>query len=216
MKKTGSIRTISSALLALASSVLTDLVYGEISNAGYEMQFVDGKVILEQVNELGFGIRVLAIGIVFFATWLLLFTVRWCFPQLVKRIVYRNKHNYTKDRVYSNFVLAESILLETGRMIKAEPNTTIFYAKEIGKVVTSLYNTFCPPKKRLSRVIKATFRTGVAGDFDQRISPYEYFALIDVAEEQLTALTAASEDSMLKDDCKRLCDQLNELRSINQ
>lgn len=65
MKKTESIRAISSALLALASSVLTDLIYGELSNVSYEVRFIDGITLVEQTNELSFGIRLLAIGAVF-------------------------------------------------------------------------------------------------------------------------------------------------------
>lgn len=216
MKKTESIRAISSALLALASSVLTDLIYGELSNVSYEVRFIDGITLVEQTNELSFGIRLLAIGAVFFTIWTFLFIVRWCFPQLIKRMTYRNKQNYTKRDVYLNYVSAKSILAETMRNTQTESLTAIFYSKEIESAVTLLYNTFCPSKKRLCRVVKATFRTGTVGDFEQRISPYEYLAVINVAENLLMTLKCANKDSMLQEDCKMLYRQLEQLKKVGE
>lgn len=214
MKKTDSIWAMSSALLALASSVLTDLLYGELSNARYEGQLIGEKISLVQINSFGFWTRFFAIGFLFFATWIILFIFRWFFPKLINRVKYRNKKSYTKSKVYVDFMTAKNILIETANKIDAEPDHVILYTEKIGGAIVQLHDTFCPQKQMLKRVVRASFRTETITDFGQRISPYEYLAAVDMASRLLRHLETTSDDAMLHANCQSLCHQLEELRAI--
>ena len=218
MKKADSVWAMSSALLALASSVLTDLLYGEISGTRYEGQLSGERLTLEEIGDFDFKTRLLYISFLFFVTWTVLFVIRWCLPRLVRRLQYRNKQSYTREKVYSDFILAKTILAETRRTDKLEPKNILLYSEKIGGAITLLYSTFCPHKKRLELVVKNSFRTGLICDFGQRISPYEYYAVIRVAYELLSDLSqmGAKEEAgeILRSDCARLCKQLEELKVV--
>lgn len=214
MKRTDSIWAMSSALLALASSVLTDLLYGELSNARYEGCLIDEKITLEQINSIDFWTRLGAIGLLFFATWTILFIFRWFFPKLINRVKYRNKKNYTRSKVYGDFITVKEILIETADKVDVEPERIVLYTDKIGDAIVRLHDTFCPQKQKLKRVVKASFRTGTMTDFGQRISPYEYLATIDMANKLLRCLEAANNDIMLQSDCKGLCNQIEDLKAV--
>lgn len=213
MKKPDSIRSTSNALLALASSVLTDLIYGEISDARYEAHYVSNKIVIEQINQLGFLTRLFVIGIIFFVIWMLLFIIRLALPKLIERLMYRNKRSYTKEQVCLNFISAKSTLLTINHIVREEYDRIGYCSKEIGGAITLLYDTFCPQKRRLERVVKSSFRTGSICDFEQRISPYDYFLIIELAKNLVDKLKNSNPDNMLQSDCQRLDDQLKKLKT---
>ena len=207
------------ALSAIASSILTSIIYDEFSSPGYEAICSNGKLQLNQIEEYGFWGKCLLIILIFLLFWTVISLVIPFAHYVLKRFRYRNKRQLRKADILEAYQSSKKDILrlvEKGLLLDGTccNDMKMLYTEEISLIVIRLYKTFCPGKKLLAHLVKSTFRTGeTVYEIGRYISPFEYNELICTVE-KLLGLFADSHNKMLKSDYSNLQKQLNELKQI--
>lgn len=204
---------ISSALYAVASSILTSALYDELSNTTYSIQNDRQGTVIIPVSKLGLESKILITGALFFIIWMLLWVLFSVIPRAVQRIKYRNIEPYSQQEIISQFRSAKQTILS----LQNSSINPVLYADELAAAIRSLYMAFCPGRPELAHTVKAAFRIGnTPDDIGQYISPYDYQAVIDEAEILVSKLREkgyGSIDELLLLDCRELSRKILCLRA---
>lgn len=205
---------ISGGLFAVASSILTNIIYDELSGICYEVSSTGDRVFLVQVSEFTFMQKMGFIGVTFFAIWFVILAVWLFLPKAISQIRYKNIRTYSRKQIVSSYREAKKYIIK----IKDSSNISndiILYTDDIAIAVNTLHKVFCPTKKSLKRIVNSVFRTGATiFDMGQLISPYEYSAVIESADKVLRCLSQYSSSEMLQKDCTKLKQEIIELKEI--
>lgn len=202
---------ISSALYAVASSILTSALYDELSSVSYLLQETRQGRMAIPIGELGLGTKILIIGALFLAIWLTMWILFSVIPRTARRIKYRNIEPLSQQQIISQFKSAKQTILS----LQNSAVNPLLYADELATAIRSLYMAFCPSRPELACTVKVAFRIGdMADDIDQYISPYDYQALIDEAEKLVSRLRGKDDgsDELLHLDCAELSRRIRCLR----
>lgn len=209
------------ALSAIASSILTSIIYDEFSSPGYEVVYSNGKLQLNQIEEYGFWGKCLIILFIFLLFWTVISLVIPLAHYMLKRFRCRNKRQLRKSDILEAYQSCKKDILrlvEKGLLLEGTccNDMKMLYTEEISLIVIRLYKAFCPGKKPLDHLVKSTFRTGkTVYEINRFISPFEYNELICTVE-KLLGLFAGSNDKILKSDYSNLQKQVDELKQITE
>lgn len=204
---------IRDSLFAVASSILTELLYDQLSNSHYEIQNIDQKVVLIQVDEHGLLWKLVFITMLFLSIWALISIV---VPRLIgflDRFRYKNVKKYSTKEVIANYNEVKDDII---RLCNLNSNYfNLLYVDEIAAAINQLYYTFCPQQKQNKRIVISSFRSdSMVDDIGNLISPYEYKILINQAEFLLKIFPTIKGYPMADNDYKILKRRLYELKNI--
>lgn len=191
-----------SALSAVASSVLTDLFYDEISATSYSVIMQGAEPLIVEVDAYPLISKLLIIAGVFLSIWL---TIGILFPLIVGFVKTRC---YKRVKIYSSESICKLYKEETNNVLLITEAVTNFehpnafaatlYISRLMSVVNNLYVIFCSPKSSTRRSITASFRNGGSLDnIDNRISVYEYEELLNEIERLLKLLDLHKQENDL-------------------
>ncbi len=194
---------ISSALYAVASSILTSALYDELSSTSYSIQNTQQGTVITPISELNLWEKMLITAALFLVIWIVLWILFSVIPHITQRIRYRNIAPYSQQQIVTQFRSAKQTIMKL-QSLTVNP---LLYADELAKTIRSLYKAFYQSRPGHAYTIKAAFRTGdMADDIEQYISPYDYQAVIDEAEKlvfKLKEMTSGG-DELLRLDCTDL------------
>lgn len=204
---------IRNSLFAVASSILTELLYDELSNIHYEVQNTGQGVMLIQVDEHGLFWKLMFIIGIFLSIWALISVVIPILIRFLGRFRYRNVKTYTTEFVVANYRNVKANIIKLSKINSNQFN--LLYINEIATTINQLYAIFCPDQKRNKRVVTSSFRDGVTVDnMESRISPYEYQIMINQAESLLEIFPTIQGHPMADNDYEMLKKRLDRLKNI--
>lgn len=176
------INEISSALSAIASGVLTDLICQQFSSTKFEMVAKDSKYIIETIDNFSFTNKLIITLLIFLLLWI---SIAFLFPKLfyiIDRFKMRNKPKYRKQEILKHYFELKDNILKTFMLINSskEPKLYLYelfkYTNELDKMFDSI------PTK----VMKLAFKKRkFSSDIGYNISPYEFRLLITTIENNI-------------------------------
>ncbi len=178
------IKSITNALLAVVSSILTSMIEGFI-NSSYFIETKRGNErVFEQVNEYSFVVQIIITILIFVFIWILLSLVIPYFINIIKRrLNYRTKRIYSDKyiiKVYNDVKKNWIELMDKYGQLDLENNSVNILTSDIFNCVNDLYLVFCNKNSEIQkRTVKSVFRykPGLY-NMHRRISPYEYNSIV--------------------------------------
>lgn len=208
---------ISNSMQAIATGILTDLIYDKFLSASYYEVIFEDKTIhkIVEVNELPLYIQIPIIVLTFFCIWMFLSIIP---PQIQHFMQYR-KYNYkkiknTKDviKLYEeNKQTITSVMQLTNNL----PNDQkLLYLHDIFVCINNLHSIFCSKNSLQITTCKSVFRTTQSINTKVNyLSKYEFLALISIIQSFLDEATKNNTNTMLKADVKGINDMIKELNN---
>lgn len=178
------IKSITNALLAVVSGILTSMIEGFI-NSSYFIETKKGNErVFEQVNEYSFVIQIIITILIFVFIWILLSLVIPYFISIIKRkLNYRTKRIYSDKyiiKVYNDVKNNWIVLMDKYSKLDHEDNSVIILTSDIFNCVNDLYLVFCSKNSKIQKMtVKSVFRNKPElYNIHRKISPYEYNSLV--------------------------------------
>lgn len=209
-----------SEISAIVSSILTNLIYEELTSTEFELITTGEKNLVVQLNDGEFGKRIAVILGIFFCLWFAIYVFVPVFLELVDRVRCHNMKGFKKSKVVSIFERMRKKVIEVSAQfstLSAETSFVLLYSSEIAQIINSMYITFCPRTKHLNKIVKSSFRGGATVyDIGRYISPYEFDALLNELEKLVEVLLASSDSSVLLVDSMALKEEISELKNVTR
>ena len=103
-------------------------------------------------------------------------------------------------------------------MVKENDCACVVIFCDVCLLIGKLYDVFCSGKEQNERVIRNIFRTGsTVNDMNNRLSSYEYLAIIDIIQNTLTlSYNNASQEpgGLFESDYNNMVSRLIELKGV--
>lgn len=209
--------SISNSIQAIATGILTDLIYDKFLSVSYYEVIFEDKTIrkIVEINELPLYIQIPIIVLTFFCTWALLSII----PPKIQHFMQYRKYNYkkiksTKDviKLYEeNKQAITSVIQLTNNL----PNDQrLLYLHDIFVCINNLHTVFCSKNPLQITTCKSVFRsTQSITTKVNHLSKYEFLALFSIVQSFLDETIKNSTDTMLKADIEEISAMIKELKS---
>lgn len=212
---------IASALTAVASGMLTDLIYDIIAAEYFEGQIIDGTIQIIKISQYNTFEKICLIIILFSFSWVLL---SYCIPLISYFINLFRHYNIPKidsEKLLNTYKECKEKIIELQERTQNAINTNNSYIiifSDISLLIIRLHKLFCSGKEQNKNIIKASFRSNsTVNDIDIRISLYEYIAIIDVSQNILQLSykkMPLNIRELLDKDYINICYCINDLKQI--
>lgn len=214
---------IINATSAVASGILTELIYSELSNSYYEKQIINDVETFIEINQTPFWKKFIFILLVFLTIWILISIIIPRTAYLVKSFHRKRKPTYnTKEmtiifnKILENIQNISFALNNNCSRISLE----ILYFDEIATSINRLYAIFCSTNLIQKRTVKIVFRdSSSAAIKDNQISKVEFYYLLCIMDKLLNEYTKTKPNDenlakIFETDITALQDKLEELKEI--
>lgn len=183
-------KTTTTAIYAMASSVLTDILLNFLLDSTYVGQYEDGQIrIVTQGNFATWQIVLLTLGI-FIAFWVLLGNIVPRLLSVLSRLSYRPFKKHRREEVVETYKHVRDDAMRIAEILSTE-SFAIQWQKpflfvDLVKDVKRLTDVFLTTGRKRNLFKRSYFRTGsTIDDIENYISAYEISAMIDFLEELL-------------------------------
>lgn len=212
------IRRLPQALSALTASILTNIIYDEISTSHFERKIQNNNIYFVEVSNYSIYEKLFFLFLLFSILW---FLISMLIPTILKLYSIRKPkkkkqlrkkeilHEYTRIKLHLN------LLLQNIEQIKTLQTSTLTYAEDISICINQLYTVFCPSSNIQKKVVKNVFRTGASiSDIGHAVSIYEYTEIINEAKYLLDNVFSNKENELLLQDYSKLNARIIELKKV--
>ncbi len=183
-------KMIPTAIYAMASSILTELLLDFLMESTYRVQYGNG--LLEIIPQNNFSTwQVIALCIVIFGTiWVCLGVVVPKLLSLLTRLTYRPFRRYHRVAVVSTYNCVRANIMKIAETLLDESlvyqNRNIFLFVDLIKNTKKLTDVFVTPENKRRLFKRSYFRScKTIDDIERYVSPYELSALITLMKDLL-------------------------------
>lgn len=214
---------IITATSAVASGILTELIYSEMSNSYYEKQIINDVETFIEINQTPFWKKIIFILLMFLSIWILISIISPRVVYLFKSIHRKRKPTYnTKEMtiIFNEIMKTIQGISFSFKNSCSVPLSKMLYFDEIATSINKLHAVFSSTNPIQKRTVKFVFRDSNSSTVkDDRISKVEFHILLFIMEELLNECAKEkfnneSIDKMLETDIKAVQGKLNKLKSI--
>lgn len=214
------------AITAVASGIITSLLYDLVSHSSYIIQPKGSHYMLISDNNdtARTFLTICSIFILFFSIWVIITLLIQISSNISKHLVFKKMKNISGYKLANEYAKAkeQTFNLNNNFFYKAKSISDITYIKlhlrDLSIIITSLHVHFYPHNLYQRSHIKHYFRkpehTTII-NIGNTISQYEFQALIELLKKMVEqASSYASEDILIAHDCKEMSWMLNDLTTI--
>lgn len=213
---------IARTLSAVVAGMLTDLLYDMLADEHFEGQILDGVIQINRISEYTTLQRIGIISVLFLALWVFFSYIVPLMSYCLYSLWHHNKPRINNKEVLNTYTECKEkifILRERAQnMVKENDCACVVIFCDVCLLIGKLYNVFCSGKEQNERVIRNIFRTGsTVNDMNNRLSSYEYLAIIDIIQNTLTlSYNNASQEpgGLLESDYNNMVSRLIELKGV--
>lgn len=209
-------------LSAIASGILTNVIYDELFPYYYEKIESSNSIMFIQIEQFNFFEKILIIMTIFFVVWFLLSVIIPFIIKKIKDLSYKKRKVYSKKDImtnYNNINKNVQKLIESNIIILSDENfkyNNTVLASEISNNINNLYKIFCPSKNAQKRIVKSAFRQGnTINDIGKYISHYEFEALLNNIEIIFNSIFQENTNALKENDYNLLKEKIKELKLLN-
>ena len=224
------ISSVSRAIYALTSSVLTTVICDTLSNTQYQAQYNGSPLVFSEVSNNSAS-QISLVILVFCLTWGISTYLIPYIQKLYQRFRY---HNLKPSTAKKMTLLLEQAIKTINYLEPYYNNSTVdnrykasmqqLYSKQLFQTIIQLNNTFCPANKLIAINNRDKFRrigTTTLCDVRRKLSDYELYSVVNVLSLMVDQLQYnANGNPLLNADCIKSKEYLEEILifcdSINQ
>ena len=207
---------ISASLAAVASGIVTNMIYATLVNINYEIKKTNETVILMQKSERNYFMIFIVIAVFCILWWFIYFII----PHLYKYFGYllsRNKPKYKSDYVMVVYKDAKKRLLNLIDSINNKGYDSGLFTYDIAIIIIELHKVICADNDMLKRVIKNTFRKdSELYNMRTHISIYEFEKTVDYIKIYFSKIYDAKFFGQEYQFCKDFKNLQNEIAELEQ
>ena len=208
---------IGAALAAVASGIITNMIYSTLISINYEIEEINGTVVFVQKNLPNY-LMILVIIVIFCILWWFIYFI---IPFLYNYFGYLITHNipkYNGDYVVSMYKKSKKRLLTLMDLIDNKGFDPVLFTYDIAIIIIELHKVFCPGNDILEKVMKNTIRRDSETLYNMKthISIYEIektIIFIDKFFKIIYKIDNFNQDQYCKD-FKKLQIQIEELKQV--
>lgn len=214
------------AITAVASSIMTSLLYDLLSRTSYVMQKDGARYILTPDDSTAKNtiLSIVIIVLLFFFLWGIFTATIQIGVKISRQLRFKEiEHISGKDLVKAlNTAKANTLLLKKGFYDEQSNilniNFVVLHLTELAIIVSSLHAMFVPHNRQRKANIKDYFRqpnrSTIIG-ITNGVSKYEFMALIELLYKMTNDISSCSlQDELMTKDCSEMLAMLNELKEI--
>lgn len=209
------------AITAVASGVITDLLYDLLSPSSYTIQDVDSQYVLIPNSNNATWFSICVILMLFFSLWGIIILIIQISTKLSKHLGGKRKPHLCGYKLVTQYTKAKEETIKLNSIFDSEmshtPNITYIklYLRDLSIPITSLHAQFYPHTRHQKTNLKYFFRNpehSTILSINNIISKYEFLALIALLQKMvLLASSHVHKDKLMEKDCKDLLTMLQEL-----
>lgn len=214
------------SITAVASSIMTNLLYNFISNDSYVVQ-PDGTqyIISSDTNNMKNNASAFVFTIlIFFTLWgILLIAIHIC-PIISKQLKYKKIKFHSRSDLINELNTAKEQTLFLKDIFYNEQNIilnmdiAVLQMRTLASTVSSLHAKFIPHNKQQKKHMRDNFRHPTHSaifNINGSISKYEFISLIRILEKMTYNMSLHTYgDELLNKDCKEMLKMLEDLKNL--
>ena len=203
------------AISAVASGILTSLLYDQLANSHFEIIMQEGKTLLVPVSNRTFAFQFAIISGIFLISWLIISMIIPFAIYMFERISYKRVQYLRPNEVITSFrkIKKEVIYISEKLNRINQSDVVILYAEDIVSLILRLYKTFYTENRQLRMPVTSIFRMeNTLVNVGREISPYDYNALLKVLNQLLRLVNQSRNSEILQRDYIKSKKLLSELK----
>ena len=210
------------AITAVASGIMTSLLYDLFSQTSYVLQQEGTQYILRQSNNdvRSVLLTALSVFLMFFIIWIIFIFIIQIGVKISKQLKFHKIERIHRDKLVNIYINAKNQTIQLKKKFDNEPNANSakLQLRELASIIIPLHTCFCPHNLRMKVHIKDYFRNPKHDTFlnvINMVSKYEFLSLIELLNEILKNFNFYSnDDELMKNDCKNIAKLIDDLKNV--
>lgn len=214
------------AITAVASGIVTSLLYDLVSHSTYVIQQVNSQYVLmpDSSNTKGTLLSVCGIFVLFFSIWGIIIFIIQIGTKVSKQLSFKNIQKISGRKLVFEYTKAkqQTIDLNNNFYTKSKGVSNISYIKlhlrDLSVIIVSLHAHFYPHNTLQKAHMKHYFRKpdhSTIISINNTISKYEFLTLIELLYLMVSQASLYARGNILMTcDCEEMFQMLKELKSI--
>lgn len=210
------------ALFAIAAGILTNILWGFLSNGHFEGTFVNGYFAIYTIDQYGFWVKCGILICIYFITWIVLGYGIPIISYIIDSRKQVKKPTIKTEDIEENYKKCKQDLIaleeRAARSETSDVSNCMLFV-DICKCIILLEKYFCSETNREKALhIKAAFRTSVVpGDIEKKVSSYEYLAVVRSLQRMLDCVYSTIEQNdnkLLRQDYQEMQAKISNLLKV--
>lgn len=214
------------AITAVASSIITNLLYSFLSHSSYVLQPEGGQYIIipSDSNTKNNALSFICILLLFFVLWGILSTVIPISTKIIKKIRFKKMKFHSRDDLVNTITRTKEQAINLRELFCNEQylisnfDLAKLQIRTLATIISTLHAKFIPHDQQRRLHMKDNFRNPDYSsiiNINNGISKYEFLALIELLEKMVHNVSSHTEgDDLMEQDCSQMSDMLEELKNL--
>lgn len=211
------------ALFAIASGILTEIIYSEISISRYEKKIIDGVETIEEISRYTALTKIGIILLLFFVIWIILSFVLPRIKYIFKTAIPKKKPTYNTKEIIGIFYNTKQTVQNISFVLNNNFSKISFatlYLNDLVNCINKLHVVFCSKNKKQKKTVNFLLYNSLSVNTNgQFISKFEYLTLISIIDNLFNECTMLDNNDkksfeLHENDINELKNKINELKNI--